>query len=55
MHSQPRTERTHLAGFEPPADTVEVEGMVAHTCDNKPSLLAHVSRLIKQIKHKPTG
>jgi hypothetical protein len=50
MHSLPRTERAHLAGFEPSADTVEVEGMVAHTCDNKPSLLAHVSRLIKTNK-----
>jgi hypothetical protein len=32
MHSQQHTKRAHLAGFEPSADTVEVEGMIAHTC-----------------------
>jgi hypothetical protein len=32
MHSLQHTKRAHLAGFEPSADTVEVEGMIAHTC-----------------------
>ena len=46
MHSLQHTKRAHLAGFEPSADTVEVEGMIAHTCGSKkPSLLAHLSKL----------
>ena len=34
MSSVEHTERAHLTGFQPAADAVEVECMIAHTCNS---------------------